>query len=75
MKVLSIVIAHLQQDSIAIFPCLYYWFLKVHSFPEVQSTTNKALKLFQSLGLLINLEKSTQMPHQTIDLVGATLDD
>ncbi|KAG6938835.1 ORF V, partial [Chelydra serpentina] len=72
-KCMAVVAAALRRQRI-VFPCLNDWLIRGNSSSQVQSHILTALSMFNQLGLLLNVEKSTLEPTQRLDFIGAVLD-
>ncbi|CAM4700409.1 unnamed protein product [Lepidochelys kempii] len=73
-KTLAVVIAHLHKYGITLFPYLDDCLIKGNSYGETLQATCFAISLFHSLGLQINIQKSTLTLTQQIKFIGAHLD-
>ncbi|CAM4482619.1 unnamed protein product [Lepidochelys kempii] len=73
-KTLALVVVHLHRHGITLFPYLDDCLIKGNSYGETLQATHFAISLFHSLGLQINIQKSTLTPAPQIEFIGAHLD-
>lgn len=73
-KTLAVVAAYQCKQGIIFFPYLDDCLLKGCMFTETETSTQLTIHLFQKLGLQLNVQKSTLVPTQQLDFIGAHLD-
>ncbi|KAM7137483.1 uncharacterized protein RBU57_016951 [Macrochelys suwanniensis] len=73
-KCMAVVAAYLRRRGVQIFPYLDDWLLKGSSRSQVQDHLELFLSTCANLGLLVNEAKSTLVPVQCIEFIGALLD-
>lgn len=70
-KILAVLAAHLRKMVIRVFMYLDDWLLVSANKTTLISQKNYVLQLVQELGLLVNWEKSSLVPSQHIEYLGA----
>ncbi|VDI40432.1 Hypothetical predicted protein [Mytilus galloprovincialis] len=70
-KVCSVVAAHLRAQNIRLATYLDDWFLINQTKKMLISDREKTLNLLTNLGFVVNLEKSSLIPTQSITYIGA----
>ncbi|XP_065438561.1 uncharacterized protein LOC122174773 [Chrysemys picta bellii] len=73
-KCVSVVAALLRRRGVYVFPYLDNWLIKGRSREQVKSDIALIQTTFQSVGLPINMQKSTLVPTQRIEFIGAVFD-
>ncbi|XP_050795708.1 uncharacterized protein LOC127044675 [Gopherus flavomarginatus] len=73
-KCMAVVVAYLRRSRIHVFPYLDDWLIRGTSESQVLNHVRKISRLFGDLGLIINVGKSTLLPTQRIEFIGAILD-
>ncbi|KAG6937227.1 hypothetical protein G0U57_010216, partial [Chelydra serpentina] len=73
-KCMAVVAAALRRQRVQVFPYLDDWLIRGNSSSQVLSHIRTTMGMFDRLGLLLNVRKSTLVPTQRIDFIGAILD-
>nr|XP_025040076.1 uncharacterized protein LOC112545658 [Pelodiscus sinensis] len=73
-KTLAVVAAHLRRIGVVIFPYLDDCLIKARTQLEAQHMVVATQELFDSLGLIVNIQKSRPLPTQILNFIGARLD-
>nr|XP_025045344.1 uncharacterized protein LOC112547415 [Pelodiscus sinensis] len=73
-KMLAVVAAHLRRLGVTIFPYLDDCLLRGTTYMETYHMVRTVSDEYATLGLLINLKKSTLVPSQNLMFIGARLD-
>ncbi|XP_075783465.1 DNA repair protein RAD51 homolog 2 isoform X1 [Pelodiscus sinensis] len=73
-KTLAVVAAYLRRLNIAIFPYLDDCLLKAPTREEATWAVTTTTAVFEALGLIINVGKSSLVPSQDLEFIGARLD-
>ncbi|XP_077687539.1 cyclic nucleotide-gated channel beta-1 [Eretmochelys imbricata] len=73
-KCMAVVAAYLRQQRVQIFPYLDDWLLKGNSRAQVRAHVELLRSACTALSLVVNETKSTLVPVQRIEFIGALLD-
>ena len=73
-RVSRAVVAHLRRNGILLFAYLDDWLILGNSESQAQINTDHVLRCLQELGWVVNWEKSSPTPKQSITYLGALLD-
>ncbi|XP_050822092.1 uncharacterized protein LOC127057247 [Gopherus flavomarginatus] len=73
-KCMAVVATSLRRRRVHVYPYLDDWLIRGTSESQVRHHLYIVKDLFRSLGLMINIEKSTLIPMQRIDFIGTILD-
>lgn len=73
-RVTKVVLAFLRRQGIHVFTYLDDWLLVGRSAQETSDLTTYTVSLLENLGWIVNVEKSSLIPTQTITYLGAILD-
>ncbi|XP_075785297.1 uncharacterized protein LOC142829500 [Pelodiscus sinensis] len=71
---MAVIAAYLRRAGITIFPYLDDYLLSAPSREQAEMAVATTKGIFETLGLIINLPKSTLIPAQSIVFIGARLD-
>ena len=72
-KIVIVIASHLRMQNLRLAVYLDDWFLVNHIREMLMKDKTRALNLLAKLGILINLEKSTLCPNQSITYMGQFL--
>ncbi|KAG6932923.1 hypothetical protein G0U57_020331 [Chelydra serpentina] len=73
-KCMAVMAASLCRQQIQVFPYFDDWLIWGRSRDQVQSHVQLARNMFDQLGLLLSVAKSTLVPTQRLEFIGAILD-
>ena len=73
-KIVNMVGQRLRLDGVKIFQYLDDWLIYSESRTDLVAQTNHIIRMLDNLGLVINHKKSTLVPTQSIDFLGANID-
>ena len=69
-KLMDVIVAHLRQHAISLFPYLYDWLIRDLICNRLVSHTIYCLQTVQSLGFIPNLKRSDMIPAQQFAFIG-----